>query len=171
MTTQQDRAELIDLVSDAAIDADLPPEWCLQNHEKLRRFAAALLAADAQRGEAVAYTAGLESATGHLSALVDDLRGLMARAMANMKALHNASKPVNESMGDFDAVIPYDVFRRFVNEHAALLADLHNSPHELPSTHPQPERAPVGINGLTESETAASASVMGLTRRNQEKDQ
>jgi hypothetical protein len=86
-----------------------------------------------------ATIAGLESATGHLSALVDDLRRLMARAMASMKALHEASKPVNESRGDFDAVIPSDVFRRFVDEHAALLADLHNSPHELPATHHQPQ--------------------------------
>lgn len=92
------------------------------------------------RGEA-ATIAGLESATGHLSALVDDLRSLMARAMANMKALHDAAKPADESRGDFDAKVPYDAFVRFVDAHAALLSDLHNSPHELPSTPPQQQQA------------------------------
>jgi hypothetical protein len=94
-------------------------------------------------GEA-ATIAGLESATGHLSALVDDLRGLMARAMASMKALHDASQPVDEPRGDFDARVPYDAFRRFVDEHAALLYDLNHGPHELPAAAPQPQQAEPG---------------------------
>lgn len=92
----------------------------------------------AEHGEA-AYTAGLESSTGHLSALVDDLRRLMARAMAEMKALEESAKPVNEPRGDFDALIPYEKWGKFVDGRAALLHAIHESPHELPAAPTQVE--------------------------------
>lgn len=41
--------ELLGKVAEATIEADLPPQWCLDNESKLARFAAALLAEDAQR--------------------------------------------------------------------------------------------------------------------------
>lgn len=44
-----------DKVSDAMVDADLPPSWCLENAKNLQRFAAALISADSKdAGEPVA---------------------------------------------------------------------------------------------------------------------
>lgn len=47
--------KLIDKVAEATIDADLPPQWCLDNQNKLVRFASALLADGKAVGEAVAW--------------------------------------------------------------------------------------------------------------------
>lgn len=71
--------------------------------------------------------AGNESAAFHLGMLVDDLRPLLARAMATMKTLHEAAKP-DEDGPDIDAIIPGADFRVFVDAHAALLHDVAKLP-------------------------------------------
>jgi hypothetical protein len=86
--------------------------------------------------------AGLNSACGHLSALVDELRYLLGRAMDNFKTLHNAATPDNGP--DMDAVIPAGVFAAFVNEDAAIRYEIKHSPHDgmlTPPTEPvQPDK-------------------------------
>lgn len=81
-----------------------------------------------------AEIAGHESAARHLGRLVDDLRGVVARAMATMKTLHKAAKP-DESGPDIDAIVPGADFRRFVDAHARLLHDVKHLP-EAPASKP-----------------------------------
>lgn len=68
--------------------------------------------------------AGLESANGHLSALVDDLRELLQDARNAMTELHQAAIP-DESTEGVPAIIPPEAFRKFVDAHAQLLFLLH----------------------------------------------
>lgn len=81
---------------------------------------------DAMRAE----LAGMEASSGHLSALVDDLRGLLAESMRVMKALHESATP--DDGPDMDAIIPAGAFRQFVDDNAQLMHLIHVSPHELP---------------------------------------
>ena len=74
--------------------------------------------------------AGLESSVGHLSVLVDDLRRLLGMAMQAMKAVEDEAQPQNDSAGDFDAVIPYENWARFVDARSRLLYEITHSPHE-----------------------------------------
>jgi hypothetical protein len=71
------------------------------------------------------------SASGHLSSLVDDLRGLLAESMRVMKALHESATP--DDGPDMDAIIPAGAFRQFVDDNAKLMHLIHVSPHELPA--------------------------------------
>lgn len=82
--------------------------------------------------------AGYESAAFYLGMLVDDLRPLLARAMAAMKALHEAAQP-DEGGPDIDAIIPGADFRTFVDVHAALLHDVAQLP-AAPGTASAPGR-------------------------------
>lgn len=66
----------------------------------------------------LATIAGVESSVGHLSVLVDDLRGLLARAMQNFRTLHDSAMPDNGP--DMDAIIPAAAFAKFVDEDSAL---------------------------------------------------
>lgn len=76
----------------------------------------------------LATIAGLEASTGHLSAMVDELRALLGRALANFTTLHNAAKP-DEDGPDIDAIIPGGVFARFVDEDAAIRYALNQTCH------------------------------------------
>ena len=65
--------------------------------------------------------AALKSTVGHLSALVEEQREQLTSAKDAMTALHNAARPADESNGDTDAVIPYNVYARFADAHAVLI--------------------------------------------------
>jgi hypothetical protein len=75
--------------------------------------------------------AGLNSSVEHLSALVDDARSLLQRAMQVMKELHESAQP-DESQDGVPAVIPGAAFAQFVDAHAELMYAIANSPHAHP---------------------------------------
>ncbi len=79
--------------------------------------------------EQQAEIAGLNAAQGHLSALVDDLRGLLGSALDCMKSLHD-SATADESSEDLDACIPADQFRKFVDTYAAMKFHIAKGPHD-----------------------------------------
>lgn len=73
-----------------------------------------------------AAQADLNACLWHTTALKEQqalLHALIGRAMAAMKALHEAAKP-DEATPDIDAVIPGARFAEFVDAHAALLYDV-----------------------------------------------
>lgn len=73
-----------------------------------------------------ATIAGLETSVGHLSAMVDELRGKLDYAMAAMKFIEQIGSPIDESRGDFDCRIPAMEWRAFVDARARLLAGLNH---------------------------------------------
>ena len=83
-----------------------------------------------------AEIAGYQAANGHLSALVDELRGLLARVMANFKTLHNAATP--DDGPELSAIIPAAVFAKCVDEDVALRYAIKHSAHDgmLPVVQP-----------------------------------
>lgn len=100
----------------------------------------------------LATIAGLESATGHLSAMVDELRVLLGRALDNFTTLHNAAKP-DEDGPDIDAIIPGGVFARFVDEDAAIRYALNQTCHAeeaLAAARTQPVREPLTDSWILE---------------------
>jgi hypothetical protein len=97
---------------------------------ELRSLCQARDAARRERDGLRAELAGAESASGHLSALVDDLRGLLAESMRVMKALHESAAP--DDGPEMSAIIPAGAFRQFVDDNAKLMHLIHISPHELP---------------------------------------
>lgn len=82
---------------------------------------------DRHEGEIAVLEAAIASNAGHLGALIDDLRGMMAKALKTMTALHNVATP-DEDTPDLDARIPADDFRKFVDAHAELLYSF--APHK-----------------------------------------
>jgi hypothetical protein len=100
-----------------------PAQWIVTLVEELKE----LEKADAVDISDKATIAGLEAGTGHLSALVDELRALLGRAMANFTMLHTAAVP--DSGPDMDAIVPAAVFARFVDEDAALRYEIAHSAH------------------------------------------
>ena len=100
---------------------------------ELRRLCQARDEARRERDIARAEIAGLQASTGHLSALVDGQHALLEKAKATMTALHGSASPIDESGGDFDARIPASAFARFVDEHAALLHAMAQSPVAAPA--------------------------------------
>ena len=97
---------------------------------ELRSLCKARDEARRERGMLRAELAGHEAASGHLSALVDDLRGLLAESMRVMKALHESATA--DEGPDMNAIIPAGAFRQFVDDNAQLMHLIHVSPHELP---------------------------------------
>lgn len=97
---------------------------------ELRSLCKARDEARRERDALRAELAGHEAAGGHLSALVDDLRRLLAESMRVMKALHESASP--DDGPDMDAIIPAGAFRQFVDDNAKLMHLIHISPHELP---------------------------------------
>lgn len=101
------------------IDVVAHPLNLLQLLDEYRR-----LAALAESGEAA--HAELNAWLGYATDLNEQLkqhRALLDRAMAAMKALHEAAW-ADEATPDFDAVIPGARFAEFVDAHAALLYDI-----------------------------------------------
>lgn len=92
----------------------------------------------------LATIAGLEASTGHLSAMVDELRALLGRALDNFTTLHNAAKP-DEDGPDIDAIIPGGVFARFVDEDAAIRYALNQTCHAeaVAAARSQPAQVPL----------------------------
>lgn len=82
---------------------------------------------DRHEGEIAVLEAAIASNAGHLGALIDELRGMMAKALKTMTALHNVATP-DEDTPDLDARIPADDFRKFVDAHAELLYSF--APHK-----------------------------------------
>ncbi|UBB18319.1 hypothetical protein [Comamonas odontotermitis] len=82
---------------------------------------------------------GLTASIGHLSSLIDWQQAALMRAKDAMSALHSAAEPINESQGDLDARIPESAFAQFVDEHAALMYAIANSPVTPPQTEVQAE--------------------------------
>lgn len=82
-----------------------------------------------------AELAGHEASGGHLSALVDDLRGLLSEAMRVMKALHESASP--DDGPEMNAIVPAGAFHEFVDANAALMHKIHISPHGDGSAAPQ----------------------------------
>lgn len=120
---------------------------------ELRRLCKARDDARRERDALRAELAGMEAGSGHLSALVDDLRGLLAESMRVMKALHESATP--DDGPEMNAVIPASAFHQFVDDNAKLMHQIHVSPHELPSAPqaPQPaqaDQAPAEAHGLAE---------------------
>jgi len=108
---------------------------------ELRSLCIARDEARRERDLARAEIAGLQASTGHLSALVDGQHALLEKAKATMTALHGSASPIDESGGDFDARIPASAFARFVDEHAALLHAMAQSPVAAPAA---PSGLPTG---------------------------
>jgi hypothetical protein len=91
-----------------------------------------------------ATIAGMDASIGHLSALVDELRLLLGCAMDNFKMLHQAAK--HDDGPDMDAIIPANVFAKFVDQDAALRYAIKHSAHDgmitiLPAPQPQPKQS------------------------------
>ncbi|MEG0922006.1 MAG: hypothetical protein RSD57_12380 [Comamonas sp.] len=116
---------------------DYDSEVTVYDADQMRAYADATHAmrSDLQSVE----TAAFESSVGHLSALVDEQREQLERAKNAMTAIHNTARPADESIGDMDAIIPYDVYARFVDEHAALIHATANSPVAMRSGEQEPQ--------------------------------
>lgn len=95
---------------------------------ELRSLCAARDEARRARDMLIVENAGLTASVGHLSRLVDEQQSTLLRAKDAMTALHNSASPVDESRGDLDARIPASDFHKFVDEHAALIHAIAQSP-------------------------------------------
>lgn len=160
MTTQQDeRAELIrKLNSIAAQQAKCP--YPIFGSVEVMRKAAALLEADANGGEAVARVVR-NGATVRLE-------------WASADAAHNAKPGELFARPQQAAQVPLtDEQAEQLRKQWMYGEDFRLGPFMAglragEAAHHIGKPAPVGINGLTEAETAASASVMGLASKNKE---
>ncbi|GKS91186.1 hypothetical protein [Acidovorax sp. SUPP2539] len=85
-----------------------------------------------ERNACKAELAGAESANFHLSAMVDELRALLAQSMRVMRQLHGAATP-DEGREDCPPVISAEAFARFVDQNAALRHAIHSSGHKAPA--------------------------------------
>lgn len=74
--------------------------------------------------ESATEKAGLQASSMHLTLQLSRLSDIATRAVAAMKALHDAASQIDESQGDFDARVPYLAFTEFTDEHARLAAAL-----------------------------------------------
>ena len=102
---------------------------------ELRSLCKARDEARRERGMLRAELAGHEASSGHLSAMVDELRALLAEAMAMMKALHESASP--DDGPEMNAIVPAGAFREFVDANAALMHKIHISPHGDGAAAPQ----------------------------------
>ncbi len=93
--------------------------------------AAELEAERARVSDLSAQVESHEDAKQRLSAMVEDLRKLLSKAMRTMKDLHEAAAP-DESREGCPPVISPEAFSRFVDENAELLAAIHEGGHTLP---------------------------------------
>ena len=171
MTTQQDeRAELIRKLESVPLCSAVPSledERVMLMVGSYCKQAAALLAADARGGEAVAWM-WQHDETGRIGFVeawqIDVWQQINPRCKL-IGPLYTHPQPERVPLTEQEA-------DRLIEKHAGgaeWTDDEYRSAVKLirdtESAHHIGKPAPVGINGLTEAETAASASVMGLTRK------
>lgn len=123
----------------AAAQQGVAAEGLLAQHARdsaeLRNLCQARDDARRERDAARAEIAGLESAVGHLSVMVDGKTRLVQKAVAIMKALHGSAAP--DDGPEMNAIIPAHAFRVFVDGHAELMHALAVGPQ---ITTPQPSQ-------------------------------
>lgn len=102
----------------------------LYTEQQVRALLAGVSAPAAEAVEPldIVQAAADAASVGHLSHLLDHQSGLLARAMAAMKAMESTASPFDESDGDLDARIPYEAWASFVDARASLLHDVKQSP-------------------------------------------
>lgn len=111
-----------------------PPQHHRDSKE-LRSLCQARDEARKQRDLCQAEIAGLNSAVGYLSAMVDEQTRLVQKAVQAMKALHETAKP--DDGPDMNAIIPAAAFHVFVDVHAELMFALKQGPQITTQSKPR----------------------------------
>jgi len=123
-----------------------PQQHHHRDSKELRSLCQARDEARKQRDLCQAEIAGLNSAVGYLSAMVDEQTRLVQKAVKAMKALHETAKP--DDGPDMNAIIPAAAFHVFVDVHAELMFSLKQGPQITTQSKPRPSTsttaAPVG---------------------------
>ena len=109
-----------------------------RDSKELRSLCQARDEARKQRDLCQVEIAGLKSAVGYLSAMVDEQTRLVQKAVQAMKALHDTVKP--DDGPEMNAIIPYEAFHVFVDTHAELLFALKHGPQITKPPQPVGER-------------------------------
>lgn len=112
-----------------------PSQQHHRDSKELRSLCQARDEARKQRDLCQAEIAGLNSAVGHLSAMVDEQTRLVQKAVQAMKALHETAKP--DDGPDMNAIIPAAAFHVFVDVQAELMFALKQGPQITTQSKPR----------------------------------